>query len=70
MYHGQPGFIRYVTWNLALKLGGFMVHTDLYNGYHGWHWLQLKGNLQIIINFCVVCVIDIKHMHINSITIL
>ena len=26
MYHGQPEFIRYVPWNLALKLGGFMVH--------------------------------------------
>ena len=30
MYHGQPGFIRYVPWNLALKLGGFMVHIYIY----------------------------------------
>ena len=26
MYHGQPGFIRYVPWNLPLKLSGFTVH--------------------------------------------
>ena len=26
MYHGQPGFIRYVPWNFPLKLVGFMVH--------------------------------------------
>ena len=31
MYHGQPGFIRYVPRNLPLKLGGFMVHSYLHN---------------------------------------
>ena len=29
MYHGKPGFMRYVPWNSPLKLGGFIVHLRL-----------------------------------------
>jgi len=29
MYHGQPGFIRYIPWKMPLILGGFMFHAQL-----------------------------------------
>ena len=29
MYHGKPGFMRYVPWNSPLKLGGFIVYLRL-----------------------------------------